>query len=450
MRFITFSQTPLLALTLLLIMTGCAGQTHLAVMSDIERAVQTGEYDRAEALLQDKKELQKSDNQVLYLLESGVVAHLNGKYAESNQFFETAAQRMTELDVISVSGTAADWLLTEKFQAYRGEDYERVLVHYYMALNYIMLGDLGEALVECRRVNELLDELNRKYEQKNVYKTDAFMLYLSGILYDAEGGVNDALIDYRKAYETYHRDYQQYYGTVLPAQLPAQLLRTTAALGFQEEFESYRQAFPDVTWANQQAYQDAARLVIIWNNGLMPFKVEQIFRWLPDSLDDDDNDKDDEDMCYIKMAFAEFRPRPKTFARASVTVNRQTAPLDVVENIAGIATKNLEDRRLRTMAQAVSRNILKCVAEHEIKKSASSDVWVWLFRGVTEWLEGADVRHWFLLPADVHLTQMLLPPGEQDVELSFLDEQGHLLHAVRYEHVKLTSGETTFLIHRTF
>jgi hypothetical protein len=108
--------------------------------------------------------------------------------------------------------------LTEKTQPNQGEDFEQVIVLYFMALNYLMLGDLQGALVDCRRVNTLLRELNDSYEHTIVYKTDAFSLYLSGILYDAMGEVNDAFIDYRNAYNAYREDYQEYYGTPVPEQ----------------------------------------------------------------------------------------------------------------------------------------------------------------------------------------------------------------------------------------
>ncbi len=432
---------------MLIALSGCYGQSHLATMSDVQQTAQIGNYERAEELVKENKYLQNPRNDLLYALELGVLTHLNKKYAESNLWFERAAGRMEELDKISLSGMAADWIVSEKFHPYRGEDFERVLVHYYMTLNYLMSGQLQEALVECRRVNTLLRYFNSRYEYKNVYKTDAFMLYLSGLIYDAMGEVNDAFIDYRHAYQTYTGDYREYYGVPLPSQLQQQLLRTASALGFTGIFEEYRTEFSGQEWPTQREYQNAARLVIIWNKGLAPYKIEELFRW---SSDGDDWSEDDEPGCYVKVAFADFVPRVETFSQAIVSVNGTTRTLELAEDVGQIARKNLEDRRFRTIAQGVSRNIIKCAIEEGMLDDEHWWFWHLVFTGITELTEGADVRQWFLLPAQVHLTQLLVQPGVTDVDLSFLDARGQISQHTLYEDVHLERGKTTFLIHRTF
>ncbi len=429
-------------------LTGCYAQSQLAVMNDVQAAVQNDDYNQAEALMKEKEDLQQERNDVLYFLEMGLITHLGAKYADSNSWFEQAAQRMEALDVISVSGTAAEWILTEQLQPYRGEDFERVLVHYYMALNYVMLGQLQDALVECRRVNTLLQQFNNRYEQKNVYKTDAFALYLSGLIYDAMGELNEAFVDYRNAYDTYAGDYTTYYGTSAPKGLQENLLRAASALGFSDVVERYRSSVE--SWPEQSVYRQSARLVVIWENGLIPYKVAKDFR-----LDEDDDvvewneeEDDEDDECYLKFSFAEFAPRLNLFARASVSAGGVTRHLELAEDVSRIAQKNLEDRRLRAIAQAISRNLLKCAAQASI--SEDHWFWQWLFIGLTELTEGADVRHWFLLPADIHITQLVLPPGTTDVEIAYFDAAGAPLKQARVEQVDLQAGQTKFIIQRTF
>ncbi|MCP4399286.1 MAG: hypothetical protein GY801_18540 [bacterium] len=432
----------LLSFLLTTLLSGCYGQSHYATMSGIQQATQHGEYERAKEFVEMNTELRKERNALLYTLELGVLNHLNGDYRESNQWLEKAAARMEELDVISLSGLAADWIFSERFHPYRGEDYERVLVHYYMTLNYLMMGQLQEALVECRRFNSLLQQFHDRYDEKSVYKSDAFMLYLSGLIYDAMGELNDAFIDYRHAYESYRSDYRKYYATPLPPQLPEQLLRTSDGLSFFDYFEDYRQEFPGTNWPTQQEYRHSARLVVIWNKGLIPYKVEKLFRWYTGWNDID------RPGCYIKFGFAELVPRIEFLSRASVTVNGQTRRLELAEELGKIAQKNLEDRRLRTAMHAASRNIIKCAAEQAMEEQHW--IWGWIFAGATELTEGVDVRHWFLLPAEMHITHMLLPPGTSDVELNFSDPGGNPTQQTRFENVRLQAGKTTFLIHRTF
>jgi len=38
-----------------------------------------------------------------------------------------------------------------------------------------------------------------KYEGKNKYREDAFIRYVTGVLYESRGGINDAFIAYRKS-----------------------------------------------------------------------------------------------------------------------------------------------------------------------------------------------------------------------------------------------------------
>lgn len=430
-----------LCLILALALTGCAGNYH-DTMSPVYHAVQSGNYQQADELLSNEPELSKGNERLLYLLDKGMIAHLNGDYRQSNQFFEQAIQQFEALDYISVTGTASEWIISELGQPYRGEDFERVMVHYYMALNYLMLDDLEDALVECRRLNTLLRELNDQYEQKNVYKTDAFALYLSGLIYEAMGATNDAFIDYRKAYDTYTSDYGAFYGTSVPAQLHENLLRTASALGFDDEFKRYAQDHPDLTITSQEAYRQSARLVVIWDNGLIPYKIQRIYR---DYIDL--GKRRDEDGCYLKFAFPVFVPRPSLYTQATVSIAGQTQQLELTEDLSQIAMKNLEDRRLRTLAKAIARNIVKCTAERELQQQ--NEVLGWLFALFTEVTEQADTRSWLLLPSNIQIAQFLVPPGSSEVTISYVNPFGQV-GSTQTEHVTLEAGKTTFIMQRTF
>lgn len=428
-----------LCLGLFLLLSGCAGNYHDA-MSPVHRAVQSGQYEEADRLLNREPEIADGNARLLYLLDKGMIAHLEGRYADSNRHFEQAARQFDALDYVSATGTAAEWTISELGQPYRGEDFERVIVHYYMALNYLMLEEWDEALVECRRVNTLLRELNGRYEQKNVYTTDAFMLYLSGLIYEAMGATNDALVDYRNAYETYTTDYAALYGTPLPAGLRENIVRTALALGFDDIAEQYAGPLSLAAVPTQQEFQESARLVIVWDNGLIPYKAQHIYR---DVIDlDDDND----DGCYLKFAFPVFVSRPSRFTHATVSIGGQRRQVELVEDLARIAIKNLEDRRLRTLAKAIARNVLKCAAEHQLRRE--HEALGWLFALLTEVTEQADTRSWLLLPGTIHMTEMLVPPGTADVTVAFSSPYGPGMAQVKT--VTLEAGQTTFLIHRTF
>ncbi|MEI2747767.1 MAG: hypothetical protein V9E88_03275 [Ferruginibacter sp.] len=64
-------------------------------------------------------------------------------------------------------------------EAYKGEDFELFMIHYYKALNYLDLGMPDEAVVESRRISLATDRLSDK-TKSNKYSKDAFALNLQG------------------------------------------------------------------------------------------------------------------------------------------------------------------------------------------------------------------------------------------------------------------------------
>src|SRR5690606_6976497 len=102
-----------------------------------------------------------------------------------------------ELYTVSISRTAASFIVSESSTDYEGEDYERVAIHTQLALSFLGDKDLAAARVEARKINLKLEEINQKYDDhKNRYAEDAFARYLAGTIYEARGEIDDAIIDY--------------------------------------------------------------------------------------------------------------------------------------------------------------------------------------------------------------------------------------------------------------
>ena len=112
-----------------------------------------------------------------------------------------------------------------------------------------------------------------------------------------------------------------------------------------------------------------------------------------------------------------------------------------------VGRTDLEDRRLRTLAQAITRNVLKCTTEHELHQQ--SEVLGWLFALFTEMTEQADTRSWLLLPGNIHIAQFLALPGSSDAIISYTNAFGQI-GITQTEHITLEAGKTTFIIQRTF
>ena len=111
-------------------------------------------------------------------------------------------------------------------------------------MNYLQMDQMEEALVEVRKINIKLNELNDKYpDYKNRYQRDAFAHLLMGLIYEASGNYNDAFIAYRNAYETYQSDYVKNFGLGAPLQLKYDLLRMASLCGFTSELRQYETEF---------------------------------------------------------------------------------------------------------------------------------------------------------------------------------------------------------------
>src|SRR5512141_2874548 len=149
------------------------------------------EYDDASKYIDSvKQDFYSEKNRLLYYMDKGMVLSLGKKYKESNQFLEKAKATAEELWTESISANAAAWLTTDNTIPYQGEDFEKVLIHFVAALNYIGLGNYESARVEARQMSEKLELYNSKYDEKdgkNVYKDDAFARWLSGKLAESEG-----------------------------------------------------------------------------------------------------------------------------------------------------------------------------------------------------------------------------------------------------------------------
>ena len=153
----------------LIIALNSCGITYNDRSYEFQNEVYYRNFEKAATLIEDNKFLSKKRNRLLYLMEKGKVEHMNGNYKESNHLFEEAYILIDDR-INTNAGQAVAAKLTNPMAApYRGEDFEKVMIHYYMALNYFQLGMPNEALVEAKRINIKLQELNQKYKKnKNI------------------------------------------------------------------------------------------------------------------------------------------------------------------------------------------------------------------------------------------------------------------------------------------
>ncbi len=409
-------------------------------------------YEQALKVIKDNKDAYPKRNAALYYMEEGILAHFASRYKESNESLSRAEQIMDELYTRSISKQTASFLINDNTIPYRGEDFESVMVNLFMALNYVGLDLRDEALVEARKVDNKLNIINSRYpeDKKNVYKEDAFIRFLMGILYEADGEDNDAFISYRKAEEIYKTDYEQNYGVSPPVLLIENLLSSAKAMDFHEELKEIQGQYSDVAFMAPTEKKQIAEIYLIHYNGLGPEKVEK--RWvvpLPDAY-------------IVKLAYPKFIKRNYQIVRGVTTLKNITSGVSyefstvLMENIGSIAVKNLNNRTGRIKAKAIARATTKYLATKAVSKQAKKregrlvGLLVQVAGNVASAAtEQADIRHWRLLPAEIRVGKIAVPPGTYEGRINFLNASGSIIASRGIERFTVESGKKRFMTYRT-
>jgi len=380
-----------------------------------------------------------------------MVLHLAKKYQESNAMMEQAKTAAEELWTESVGKNAAAWVTTDNSLPYQGEDFEKVLLHFVAALNFMGLNDYSAARVEARQVTAKLELYNASYpEGKNAYSDDGFARWLSGKLAETEGGrtaLNDAWIDYKKAIAVYEKDYAGRYQTAVPRFLVADALRVTQALGadFKEEYDQLKAKFPSVLFKTEAETKEVGQVVLIHMSGEAPYKVDKFWEAY--------SDKD-----IVRIAYPEFVPKPSAVTGASISVGGATGQTELGEPITAIAIQNLNDHMGRIKAKAIVRAIAKFVAAKAAqaggkKAGGNAGAALQILGAAAEVAnavaEEADKRSWITLPSAVNVASVWAPVGQTQMQVTFLGAGGRPMGSATLP-VEVKAGQTTFVSYRTF
>lgn len=393
-----------------------------------------GNMEQAQSFLEQNTKAAEKKDRLLYFLDRGVVEQMLGNYEISNSYFEKAYvfsqdyRRDFGQDFLSIT-------VNPMLTTYRGEDYEIVLLHFYKAMNYLQLGQFDEALIEVRRINIKLNELNDKYAlRKNRYKEDAFAHNLMGLIYEAKGNYNDAFIAYRNALEIYQSIYKEEFSLEAPLQLKKDILRMAAFNNFRQELALYEEEF-SMDYVEEKK---DGHLVFFWMNGLGPVKSElsinlflnkgdggglvfaneQEHLTIPYTVNSSYYNTDPNefsDLKFVRLALPKFKRRTPLARETKLLINNRQYELEKVEDVEQIAVTTLEDRMWREMAQSIGRLALKQAAEMAAREKDENLGSVVSMLGA--FTEKADTRNWQTLPHSIYYQKIPLNEGEHKLEL---------------------------------
>ena len=404
-------------------------------------AMLRGEWNVAVSQLDKAKDkVYGEKDRVMYWLNMGTLLHYARQPDKSEGNFVKAEETMQDLWTTSISAEASKVLLNETAQSYAGEDFEKVLIYLYTSLNKAQTGNLQDALVEARRADEFLKKLKVHSEKEGevgtIYTQDAFMLWLVGLYYEMEGmsSMNDAFLAYKAAYKAYKDDYAGFYGMSMPSYLGEDLIRTAKLVGFNDEAATFA-GETGATGETLGKLAEMGELIVIHGNGESPFKRELIFDGkMPDGY-------------VMRVAVPEFVAIPPNVAYAQIEAAGTSAQTVLAEPLTQIVLENFKHRVGAIKARAIARAVIKYAATKgasAVAEGAGGKGWgalVGLAGNIAAAVsEAADLRSWTLLPAQVGVARVWLPPGDHTVAVTYHTSNGKKLGATDTFNVTIAPG----------
>jgi uncharacterized protein len=466
---------------LLLLLSGCGPSVSRYLLVDDSLRAQN--FQQADAIIQKAENEYGSKSRVLYGMDRGMTLQLAGEYQQSNAVLEEAEDEVDRLYTRVVRTETLAFMTNDNALPYEGDPYEQVMINVLKALNYASLNEWQDALVEARRIDHRLNVLSDRVQDKGAYRDDGFARYLSGILYESAGDVNNAFIAYRNAYEIFEST-SAWSRTRVPAQLKSDLLRTADALHINQELAEYQRAFPDTSWQSLQAQQQLAQVVVISYNGRAPRKEDQ-FLDLPISLDalqlvllnrgfsqsNRHQNRAADSILYgvngrvVRVALPRLVSQKTQVPVDTVSLLPEsgvpvTARTESVQSVTALADKALSERiaaiTVKALARAATKFSLAEGATRGAQQAAGRDAAPWvglvvglLTKGLAVASEESDKRSWRTLPDEIHLARTWVTPGHYRVQGAMLtgtNNSGKLAPPERV--LSLHAGETAVLIQR--
>lgn len=410
-----------MVLAISVVMQSCAsyGQ-HALSMRD---GLLTGQPEVSLAIAEQKDPDQK---EVIASLDKGMLRRVNNDFAGSNQILEVAKKQIEALYGVSVTENLASVTINETLRSYQGDRYEQLLLHAYMAMNYLQLDQIDGARVEMLQANVKMMEWGDEPEE------DACLRYLEGIIYESLGEYDNALISYRKAYTVYKEKAGKMY-PVIPVGLKNDLLRMLAWQGLWSEFNSYKNEFNMANFTPVKASNNFGDLVVIVNNGLAPIRSETAIPVFSNEVQKN-----------LRVAFPVYRENKKRLYTPNIEVNNKQYTMETIEDVDALARYSLQEAMPGIMARATARAVVKYNAQHSVQEKNGSVAG--LLMTITNLVtERADTRSWTTLPQEIQLKRILLPVGEHQVKIHMLNFAGKVVDVIDQK-VIIKPKQSSFVI----
>lgn len=467
---------PRAAALLAVLLAGCApwGAVRSALgptpeVDDRLRALlAAGQADSAVALLNAARS--GVGDALLRELQRAVALHEAGHHAESNAALDRAEREIDRRFTRSVSRAAGSLAVNDALLAYQPAAPERAMIPVYRMLNFWALGDSEGAVVEARKAGALVAAGDLPCASAGL------LAYLSGMAFAAEGEYNPALVSLRQADRAYVEC-----DASAPPRLGADLVRLARALGMPEIADDVARRYGP---AQEPGRAEAGELVVWVAHGFVPARVHQELH-VPIFADEygalasdhqaaarvsarllDELDRRDwqdgwgsalDGAHVFKLAWPALRAEGRRPTAVQVMVGDSVYLASPVHDLSTGVRSAWERQRPAVMARALARALLRYKlareAEQKADKQGGEDAgWIVgrLVNAAGNALERADTRAWTLLPDQLAVARVPVPPGVHRVRLRTLGPDGEVLGEADLGTTNVRPGGRTLLSRRVW
>lgn len=432
------------------IMGGCSSKMPKHY-DNLRSYMDAGDYQSASKYVEKSKKKYGKKNLLIFHLDLGMTEHLAGNYKNSTQNFEKAKMIFEDNYQKSISAGMMSMLYNDQTMPYYGQNFERVHITVFEALNYLLEGNDSEAIVEAKQADIMFRTFAAEKNYKHFYKDDGFIRYFMGLVYENAGEINDAHISYCLALKAYENST---YSVAVPQDLIDDAYTTALKLGLLDRAKEIKEDHPKAK--EKRVPKDCGECIIINYNGHMAKKIDNIIEFaLYDIFPyinqvEVDNEQEAQDFekarsvyvstfanDYIKVAFPKYQKIPNAVHSFNIISNEKLIGSYIVQDLSKLASECLEADTAKIYHKALARAAVKYIigkttskAIEDSTKSEGLGVLTQIaFNVYASVTESADKRAWYTLPETIAMSRFYLPIGENEIMINCIDMSGNILYS---------------------
>ncbi len=456
----------LFLLGLFLPVVSSCSSTYFEQVAPVRDAYYRGDVTAARGELRALKSDASDDDAAVFRLEEAIVELAIGNPAESEKSLNWSKERLEDVESDELSafgGDVASYFTDDRFTAYPGEDYEKILIPFFAALANL-LGDGQDAvaysnqvlLVQQRILDHTLPQSNRKHKEN--YRKIGAGAYLYGLITEDDDPTAGGEV--KLSYERVKEWEPQFTAIEEDLKRTSEGVHSQKGNGVLYVFamvgkgpQKIELQVGDVAFATELTLQFSRLIPAIGRHfgptlDFSPIKLQHLQARTDNVIDSvgvqvsGQQEAETQTLTDVtKVALQQFNQiRDWVVAKALL---RRMVKKAIVTAVKGVAKRAVDkDRRNDNRRNQYRRSVGN--RDKEVAMAAI-EVGGALINTLWSAAERADTRHWSLLPDKIQVARMELPIGTHQVELTPKLYNGGTGLA-RKAQVNIADAKNTYLI----